>query len=48
MKYLWTEDTGAGLHFWQLINQLLKPGSTVAMQLEIGALSFLSGKIGGS
>ena len=21
MKYLWTEDTGAGLHFWQLINQ---------------------------
>ncbi len=23
MKYLWTEDTGAGLHFWQLINQLL-------------------------
>jgi hypothetical protein len=23
MTYLWTEDTGAGLHFWQLINQLL-------------------------
>lgn len=22
MKYLWTEDTGAGLHFWRLINQL--------------------------
>lgn len=22
MKYLWTEDTGAGLHFWKLINQL--------------------------
>ena len=22
MKYLWTEDTGARLHFWQLINQL--------------------------
>ena len=22
MKYLWTEDTGAGLHFWQLINRL--------------------------
>lgn len=20
MIYLWTEDTGAGLHFWQLIN----------------------------
>lgn len=22
MKYLWTEDSGAGLHFWKLINQL--------------------------
>ena len=22
MKYLWTEDTGAGLHFWKLVNQL--------------------------
>ena len=22
MKYLWTEDTGAGLHFWKLANQL--------------------------
>ena len=22
MKYLWTEDTGAGLHFWQLANKL--------------------------
>lgn len=23
MKYLWSEDTGAGLHFWKLVNQLL-------------------------
>ena len=23
MKYLWTEDTGAGFHFWQLANELL-------------------------
>lgn len=23
MKYLWTEDTGAGLHFWQMVNQYL-------------------------
>lgn len=23
MKYLWIEDTGAGLHFWKLVNQLL-------------------------
>ena len=22
MKYLWTVDTGAGLHFWKLVNQL--------------------------
>lgn len=22
MKYLWTEDSGAGFHFWQLVNQL--------------------------
>ena len=22
MKYLWTEDTGAVLHFWKLVNQL--------------------------
>ena len=22
MKYLWTEDTGAGLHFWKLVNKL--------------------------
>lgn len=22
MKYLWTEDTGAGLHFWELVNRL--------------------------
>lgn len=23
MKYLWIEDTGAGLHFWKLVNQFL-------------------------
>lgn len=22
MKFLWTEDTGAGFHFWELVNQL--------------------------
>lgn len=22
MKYLWTEYTGAGLHFWKLVDQL--------------------------
>ncbi len=24
MKYLWTEDTGAGYHFWQLVNHLAR------------------------
>ena len=23
MRYIWTEDTGAGLHFWNLVNQIL-------------------------
>ncbi len=23
MKYLWTEDTGAGFHYWQLMNEYL-------------------------
>lgn len=23
MKYLWTEDTGAGFHFWEIVNQLV-------------------------
>ena len=23
MRYLWTEDTGAGFHFWKLVNQLI-------------------------
>ena len=22
MKYLWREDTGTGLHFWKLVDQL--------------------------
>ena len=27
MKYLWTEDTGAGFHFWHLVNQYLFDGT---------------------
>ena len=27
MKYLWTEDTGAGLHFWKLVNQFFYDGA---------------------
>jgi len=22
MRFLWTEDTGAGFHFWKLVNRL--------------------------
>ena len=29
MKYLWTEDTGAGLHFWKLVNQLFSDNELV-------------------
>jgi hypothetical protein len=34
MKYLWTEDTGAGLHFWQLINQLFFENAFVVESKE--------------
>lgn len=29
MKYLWTEDTGAGLHFWKLVNHIFFHNSLV-------------------
>ena len=34
MKYLWTEDTGAGLHFWKLVNQLFFDNSLVVESKE--------------
>ena len=34
MKFLWTEDTGAGLHFWQLINQLFFENAFVVESKE--------------
>ena len=34
MKYLWTEDTGAGLHFWKLVNQLFFDGTLVVESKE--------------
>ena len=34
MKYLWTEDTGAGLHFWQLLNQLFFENAFVVESKE--------------
>ena len=44
MKYLWTEDTGAGLHFWELVNQLFfddafvieSKGSNQGFRLQMG------------
>lgn len=34
MKYLWTEDTGAGLHFWKLTNQLFFGGEFIVESKE--------------
>ena len=34
MKYLWTEDTGAGLHFWKLVNQLFFDNALVVERKE--------------
>ena len=34
MKYLWTEDTGAGLHFWHLVNQLFFDGEFIVESKE--------------
>lgn len=34
MKYLWTEDTGAGLHFWKLVNQLFFDDALVVESKE--------------
>ena len=34
MKYLWTEDTGAGLHFWKLLNQLFFENAFVVESKE--------------
>lgn len=34
MKYLWTEDQGAGFHFWQLVNQYLFQGELLVESKE--------------
>ena len=34
MKYLWAEDTGAGLHFWKLVNQLFFDDALVVESKE--------------
>lgn len=35
MKYLWTEDTGAGLHFWKLLNQLILGVVSQRLKMEV-------------
>ena len=34
MRYLWTEDTGAGFHFWKLVNQLFFDNGLVVESKE--------------
>ena len=34
MRYLWTEDTGAGLHFWKLVNRLFSDNELVVESKE--------------
>lgn len=45
MRYLWTEDTGAGFHFWKLLNQLCFDNELVIESKESnqGILDALSG-----
>ncbi len=34
MKYLWTEDSKAGFHYWQLVNQYLFDNSLIVETKE--------------
>ena len=34
MKYIWTEDTGAGLHFWELANEHLFQGGGLLLKAK--------------
>lgn len=44
MKYLWTEDIGAGLHFWRLMNLLIFDGEfVVESKGTIEVLRFATG-----
>ncbi len=38
MRYLWTEDTGAGLHFWKLVNRLFSDNELVVESKEQSGL----------
>lgn len=44
MKYLWTEDTGAGLHFWKLVSRLFFDNALIIESKESnqGILDVLS------
>lgn len=47
MRYLWTEDTYAGLHFWELVNQIFfnnelvveSKGSNTVIRVACGSVS---------
>ena len=41
MKYLWTEDTGAGLDFWRLVNRLFFDGEFIVESKEIHIILLL-------
>ena len=45
MKYLWTEDTGAEFHFWQLVNRIFFDGELIVESKESnqGILDAISG-----
>ena len=32
MNYIWTEDTGAGFHFWELVNKYLFHGNVINLR----------------
>ena len=42
MKYLWTEDTGAGFHFWQLVNRIFFDGELIVEYLILAGFKRFS------
>ena len=36
MKYIWTEDTGAGFHFWELVNKYLFQDEFAVLRKQSG------------
>ena len=42
MKYLWTEDTGAGFHFWQMVNRIFFDGELIVEYLILAGFKRFS------